>query len=84
MNQRTVGALEYPRGKADMGIEITVNGDLHEVQARTVGAALDELGFGNRASAAELNGDAVVAISQHDTEINHGDTIEFVQLVGGG
>ncbi|MFN3168278.1 MAG: sulfur carrier protein ThiS [Phycisphaeraceae bacterium] len=65
-------------------IELEVNGEPKKTDATTVATLIEELGLAGQAVAVELN-HAVVPRQQHaETEINSGDKIELVTLVGGG
>jgi len=64
--------------------ELEVNGEAKKTAAATVQELLAELGLAGQAVAVELN-QAVVPKKQHSqTELNEGDKIELVTLVGGG
>ena len=63
---------------------LKVNGESKKTDAKTVADLLEELGLAGQAVAVEVN-QAVVPKKQHgDAQLNDGDTIELVTLVGGG
>ena len=65
-------------------MKLTLNGQTHETDARTVADLIAERGLVGQAVAVELN-QQVVPKKQHDqTPLSDGDQIELVTLVGGG
>ena len=65
-------------------IELKVNGEVKKTEAATVADLLNELGLAGQAVAVEVN-QAVVPKKQHgESQLNDGDTVELVTLVGGG
>jgi len=63
---------------------LEVNGQVKKTQAATVEALLKELGLAGQAVAVEVN-QAVVPKKQHaQAQLNEGDKVELVTLVGGG
>ncbi len=65
-------------------MKLTLNGEAHQTQAKNVSALIAELGLAGQAVAVEIN-QQVVPKKRHDqTNLNDGDKIELVTLVGGG
>jgi thiamine biosynthesis protein ThiS len=66
-------------------MEITVNGQLHQVQENdTILQLIHTLGLENKRLAVEMNS-TIVPRSQFETRIlTQGDKIEIVQAIGGG
>ncbi|MEM9065999.1 MAG: sulfur carrier protein ThiS [Planctomycetota bacterium] len=66
-------------------MQITLNGEPHEIDTgATVAALIEARGLADKACAAEVNG-ALVPKAQHgETVIGEGDRVELVTLVGGG
>jgi len=66
-------------------MEITVNGQLHQVQKNdTILQLIHTLGLENKRLAVEMNS-TIVPRSQFETRIlTQGDKIEIVQAIGGG
>ena len=63
---------------------LEVNGETQKTDAATVADLLSELGLAGQAVAVEVNR-AVVPRKQHgEAELNEGDKVELVTLVGGG
>ena len=66
-------------------MQITVNGDLHEVPAGlTVRALVEHLGLTEGPVAVERNREVVPRAEHPNTELQPGDTLEIVHFVGGG
>ncbi len=65
-------------------IELEVNGEVKKTDATTIAALLAELGLAGQAVAVEVNQHVVPRKRHGETELNHGDKIELVTLVGGG
>ncbi|MFV1527986.1 MULTISPECIES: sulfur carrier protein ThiS [unclassified Phaeobacter] len=65
-------------------MNITVNAKAHEVSARTLEAALRELGYFSPSVATALNGAFVARTRRADTELNEGDRIEVLAPMQGG
>lgn len=65
-------------------MRIELNGDAREVQATTVAAALDELGFGAAKVATALNGDFVPAGARAAQALREGDRLEVLAPMQGG
>lgn len=66
-------------------MEMTLNGDIHPLDAATtVAALLTEQGLAERRVAVEINGE-IVPRSQHGTRVvRDGDRVEIVHALGGG
>jgi len=65
-------------------MKLTLNGEAHETDAKTVRDLIAELGLTRQAVAVEVN-QRVVPRKQHDqARLRDGDEIELVTLVGGG
>ncbi len=68
-----------------MTVEIQVNGDRQEVsQGSTIADLLKQLGMQPRFLAVERNCELVPRGRHQDCELQSGDRIEIVTLVGGG
>ena len=65
-------------------MRIQVNGDTHEVAARTILALVGELGLDPRKVAVERNLEIVPRSLHGETRLAEGDRIELVIFVGGG
>ena len=65
-------------------MRIQVNGDTHEVAARTILALVGELGLDPRKVAVERNLEIVPRSLHEETALAEGDRIELVVFVGGG
>lgn len=65
-------------------MRIFLNDDMHEVDAATLAAALDSLGFGGRKIATAVNGRFVAAKARQATKLADGDRIEVVAPMQGG
>ena len=65
-------------------MRIFLNDDAHEVDAATLAAALDSLGFGGRKIATAVNGRFVAAAARGATKLADGDRIEVVAPMQGG
>lgn len=67
------------------GIVVRVNSNELRVRAgTTVRQIVEQLGLGNQAVAAELNGALVPRRAQGERVLQTGDVLELVSLVGGG
>ena len=67
------------------GIVVRVNSnELHVRAGTTVRQIVEQLGLGNQAVAAELNGALVPRRAQSERVLQIGDVLELVSLVGGG
>jgi len=65
-------------------MRIFINDDAHDVEAATLAAALDALGFGGRKIATALNGRFVAAPVRQAVKLAEGDRIEVVAPMQGG
>lgn len=65
-------------------MKVTVNGEATEIQASTLEAALEELGYGGQAVATALNEAFVPKGARATTELNDGDRLEIVTPRQGG
>ncbi len=65
-------------------MKLIVNGQACEVEAATVEAALDELGFGGRTVATAVNGAFTPARKRRETPLTEGDKLEVLTPMQGG
>ena len=65
-------------------MKIVLNGEPREVRAAVLGAALDELGFGEATVATAVNGSFVPAPARAATALAEGDRIEVLSPRQGG
>ena len=65
-------------------MQITLNGELHETEARTITDLVAELGLDIRKVAVERNLELTPRSLHATTPVEEGDRIEVVQFVGGG
>ena len=65
-------------------MKIFLNDDARDVDAATLAAALDSLGFGGRKIATAVNGRFVAAAARRSTQLADGDRIEVVAPMQGG
>ncbi len=66
-------------------MQISVNGKLRDVTGSvTIRAVLNELGFGDRLVAVELNREIVPRAEHGERVVAPGDSLEIVHFVGGG
>lgn len=65
-------------------MKIEVNGDVLDLDARTLGEALQVLGFGEARVATAVNGAFVPAAARADTQLAPGDRIEVLAPMQGG
>jgi sulfur carrier protein len=66
-------------------MEITLNGQAHELPGpTTLAALLESLGLAGKPVVAELNRDAVLPRHFPETRIQAGDSIEIITLAAGG
>ena len=65
-------------------MRIFVNGDQHDVEFRTLAAALEQLGYGGKKIATAVNGRFVAAAARPATPLADGDRIEVVAPMQGG
>lgn len=65
-------------------MQITLNGEVKNIQAATISALLSEISAPARGIAVEVNG-VIIPKSQHDSsKINENDIVEIVSFIGGG
>ncbi len=65
-------------------MKLTINGECQEMDAETIGQILVGLGLEKTPCAVELNRTLVPARERTDHQLNDGDILEIVTLVGGG
>ena len=65
-------------------MRIFLNDDAHDVDAATLAAALESLGFAGRKIATAVNGHFVAAAARPVTKLADGDRIEVVAPMQGG
>lgn len=65
-------------------MEIHINGTAHKVQAASLAALLEELGYGHKKVATALNGRFVPGKQRADVALAAGDRIEIVAPMQGG
>lgn len=65
-------------------MRIFLNDNMHDVDAATLAAVLDSLGFGGRKIATAVNGRFVAAAARPATRLADGDRIEVVAPMQGG
>ncbi|HYI04105.1 MAG TPA: sulfur carrier protein ThiS [Reyranella sp.] len=65
-------------------MRIFLNDDAHDVDAATLAAALDSLGFTGRKIATAVNGRFVAAAARPAMKLADGDRIEVVAPMQGG
>ena len=65
-------------------MQIEVNGDQHDVAAKTVTEALAELGWGGARVATALNGTFLSATMRDATALSTGDRLEVLTAMQGG
>ena len=65
-------------------MQIMLNGEPHETEARTISALVESLGLDVRKVAVERNLVLTPRSLHAETAIEPGDRIEVVQFVGGG
>ena len=65
-------------------MRIFLNDDAHDVDAATLAAALDSLGFAGRKIATAVNGRFVAAAARPRVELSDGDKVEVVAPMQGG
>ena len=65
-------------------MQITINGERTEVQAETLSALLEELGYGDAKVATALNESFVPATARADATLSPGDRVEIVAPRQGG
>ena len=65
-------------------IEVTVNGETRQTSSATVRELIEELGIGEQPVAVERNREVVPRKQHGEAELQEGDVLELVTLVGGG
>ncbi|MPZ29750.1 MAG: sulfur carrier protein ThiS [Rhodospirillales bacterium] len=65
-------------------MRIFLNDNAHDVDAATLAAALESLGFGGRKIATAVNGRFVAAAARPSTKLADGDRIEVIAPMQGG
>ena len=71
--------------RQDGGMDIHLNGQLRQIEARTTLAALLQLeGLAQQRVAVELNGEIVPRGQQDGQALHEGDRVEIVHALGGG
>lgn len=65
-------------------MRIDLNGTSRSVTARTLAAALSELGYGGAALATAVNGAFVPAAARVETALQDGDRVEVLSPMQGG
>ena len=66
-------------------MQITVNGDIHELPTGlTVRGLIESLGLSDGPVAVERNREVVPRAEHGSTELEPGDQLEIVRFVGGG
>jgi sulfur carrier protein len=65
-------------------MKILVNGAWHEIGAPQLGAALGELGYGERTVSTAVNGEFVAAGARERTALAEGDRVEVLAPMQGG
>ena len=65
-------------------MRIFLNDDAHDLEAATLAAALESLGFTGRKIATAVNGRFVAAAARSSTTLADGDRIEVVASMQGG
>ena len=65
-------------------MKISVNGKKHDVRARNLALALDELDFGGATIATAVNGEFVPATSRAARILAEGDRLEILTPMQGG
>jgi sulfur carrier protein len=65
-------------------MRIFLNDDAHDLDAATLAAALESLGFAGRKIATAVNGRFVAAVARPSMKLADGDRIEVVAPMQGG
>ena len=65
-------------------MNITVNGEIMSVHAKTLGDILDELGYKGQRVATAINAQFVSSANRNDTKLSEGDMLEIVTPRQGG
>jgi sulfur carrier protein len=65
-------------------MNISVNGEIMSVHAKTLGDILDELGYKGQRVATAVNAQFVSSANRNDTKLSEGDMLEIVTPRQGG
>lgn len=65
-------------------MNISVNGEIMSVHAKTLGDILDELGYKGQRVATAVNAQFVSSANRSDTKLSEGDMLEIVTPRQGG
>ena len=65
-------------------MNISVNGEIMSVHAKTLGDILDELGYKGQRVATAINAQFVSSANRNDTKLSEGDMLEIVTPRQGG
>ncbi len=65
-------------------MQLTINGEKKESQAKTIKTLLDELGIESKVMAAAVNMNVVKKELWESYVLEQNDKVEFLQFVGGG
>ena len=65
-------------------MNISVNGEIMSVHAKTLGDILDELGYKGQRVATAVNAQFVSSVNRNDTNLSEGDMLEIVTPRQGG
>ncbi|MFW5681868.1 MAG: sulfur carrier protein ThiS [Phycisphaeraceae bacterium] len=65
-------------------MEVTINGETRKTPSATVRELIEELGLGDQPVAVERNREVVPKRQHGEVELQDGDVLELVTLVGGG
>jgi sulfur carrier protein len=65
-------------------MQLIINGEKKESQAKTIKSLLDELGIESKVMAAAVNMNVVKKELWESHELSENDKVEFLQFVGGG
>ena len=65
-------------------MNISVNGEIMSVHAKTLGDILDELGYKSQRVATAVNAQFVSSANRNDTKLSEGDMLEIVTPRQGG
>lgn len=63
---------------------VKVNGEMMDVEGKTVEELLSSMEYGSQRVAVEINEVIVPRASYGETVLKEGDTVEVVRFVGGG
>ncbi|MBR1824779.1 MAG: sulfur carrier protein ThiS [Ruminococcus sp.] len=63
---------------------VKVNGEMMDVEGKTVEELLSSMEYGSQRVAVEINEVIVSRASYGETVLKEGDTVEVVRFVGGG